>query len=342
MDEIRNENRTGCQATGRSDRFAEPVEEQFAAVVEEVAPRILRLSEPMGKRLLNCYLIEDAKGAILFDAGLPGSVSRRLEIGQLSGPIGRLIVSHADADHLGDVANLKNRYANLRVACHRLERKRCENHDLLVGERYDHARKRFGFGYPESVLTALRDACGDDFEVDDTWEAGDCLTGGGLRWQVLYLPGHSAGHLGLWSEQEGILLGGDAVLGLGPPGVGGKPSMPGTHEDIPAYLNTIDELGRLDVRLALLGHWPPLGAGEFGKLLEQSREHVGRDLAVVREAIQLRSRWTFAEMLARLNEKFSSWEVDEDAHYSYALAGYLRFLESCGEVRITEDGTIAV
>jgi len=322
--------------------YSDMDQKEFADVVEQVAEGITRLAEPLADRLLNCFLIDDQGQQVLFDAGLPGSVTRRLDSGQIDGPISQLIVSHADADHLGDAAALKRRFPEMQIGCHAFDQQRCEDHDLLVHERYDHARNRFDYGYGDETLAALREACGDDFVVDRTLCEDQLLRFGDREWCVLHLPGHSPGHVALWHEAQGILLGGDVVLGLGPGNASGCPAMPGTHEDIPAYLATIDRLEKLDVELALLGHWPPLDRSGFQELLEQSRTHVERDVDAIRTALRKGGVWTFAALMDLLNDRFSSWDADSAQHYSYALAGYLHFLVSRGELSITDQGLITI
>jgi glyoxylase-like metal-dependent hydrolase (beta-lactamase superfamily II) len=112
---------------------------------EEIRKGLWRLYEPFGGRMLAYYALRRPSGWTLVDAGLPGLVTKRLDEGTWQGPIDTIIVPHADADHLGDVANLKTRYPELTVCCHPADRTWIADHDLLAKERYDHARERLGF-----------------------------------------------------------------------------------------------------------------------------------------------------------------------------------------------------
>ncbi len=303
-----------------------------------VAPGIHLFSDPLGDRRLNVYALEHDGAWALFDAGVPGTVTGRIERGDLTGAVTLLVVSHADADHLGDAAALRSLFPNLRLLCHTRDRYWVENHDALVRERYDHARPRYDYGYPAELLKELRRLCGADVRIDATLDEGACLRIGAREWRVLHVPGHSRGHLALWHESDGVLLFGDAVLGFGPPGGDGRASMPPTHQFIADYLRTIDRLASLPVKLALSGHWPPLDGALFRRLLQESRACVERDLEVVLDACS-GTAMHFADLIRVLNERFRSWSPLEDAGYSFALTGYLEYLtdQRC----LHEEGSMA-
>lgn len=303
-----------------------------------VAPGIHLLSDPLGDRRLNVYALEHDGAWALFDAGIPGTVTGRVERGELTREITLLVVSHADADHLGDAATLRELFPDMRILCHAQDRRWIEDHDALVRERYDHARPRYGYGYPTDVLRELRRLCGPDIRIDATLDEGSCLRIGAREWRVLHVPGHSPGHLALWHEPDGVLLLGDAVLGFGPPRGDGSASMPPTHQFIDDYLRTIDRLAALPVRLALSGHWPPLDGALFGRLLSESRTCVERDLEVVLDACS-GTPMRFADVIGALNDRSRSWPPSEDAGYSFALAGYLEHLT--GQRRLREEAGMA-
>ena len=306
---------------------------------QEIRPGLWRLYESMGARFLAFYALRHDDGWCLFDGGLPDSVTGRLDEGSWQGPIRQVVVSHADADHLGDVARLKQHFPDLEVCCHPEDRPWVEDHDRLTQERYDHARQRFGYGYSSELLDALRQACGDDFQVDRTLQEGDTIGGADQQWQVLHMPGHSPGHVCLWCEKTGELLLGDAVLGRGPAGETGEPSMPPTHQFIGPYLNTLDRLAKLPVEVALPCHWTPMSGSAFKRFLQESREVVCRDLAFVEHYVRQVGEVSFEDVLGALNREWSTWPASEDAHYSYALAGTLEHLEAAGCLHI-QDGRV--
>jgi len=292
------------------------------------APGITCFRQPMGARHLQFYALVDGDGFTLWDTALPGVVTGWQDTGQL-GRVDRAIISHADADHLGDTAALRTRNPRLQVLCHAADRHWIEFHAALATARYDHARAEHDFGYDAATLQGLHQACGPDFPIDATLADGDVLAIGGRQWTVLHVPGHSPGHLALWSSVDGILLASDAVLGFGPPTPAGIPSMPSTHQFIANYLATIARLAELPVALVLTAHWPFMTAQDFRGFLAQSRQRVTFDLETIITACR-QGPQGFADLVAILNERFRTWPESEDTHYMYALSGSLEYLMAQG------------
>lgn len=305
-------------------------------IADVVAPGITRLSRSMGPRRLACYVLDDGEACTIFDAALPGTIVQWIDAGACAKPVTRLVISHADADHVGDAAGLRARFPQIDVQCHPLDRRWIEDHDLLVAERYGEACARFGFGCA-GAQGALRAMCGANVVVNTLVDDGDQLVIGARRWEVLHVPGHTLGHIALWDALGGVLLLGDAVLGLAIPDIGGRPSMPATHRYIADYLATIDRLMRMPVRLALSAHWPALDGAAFRELLEQSRACVERDLETIVSAYgtgesAAAGGRAFAELVHLLNERHRLWPASEDGHYAFAAMGYVEYLAERGEL----------
>lgn len=286
---------------------------------------LARLTDSMGPRMVNFYALADDGGCTLFDAGLPGSVQSRIATGKIPTPVTRMVISHADADHLGDAGSLRE----AEILCHALDRDWIEDHDALVDERY---RPIYG---TESLPT-LREMCGPNFMVNRTLEDGEALRIGAFAWRVLHVPGHTHGHIALWREEDGVLLIGDAVLGFAVPNQHGQPSMPPTHGYIAEYLSTIERFQGVPVSTVLSGHWPPLDAGQFRSLLADSRRCIDRDLEeMVSYSNQPRSARDYFEWIC---SKFRCWPQPEDVHYAFAVTGYLEYLTTTSMMRKLEDG----
>ncbi|MGH9134602.1 MAG: MBL fold metallo-hydrolase [Ilumatobacteraceae bacterium] len=96
-----------------------PKQEQERAgdVVTEVAPGVLRAQLPIdmpGLGHVNCYVLEDERGAAIVDPGLAGSASRRALKSRLESagiPLNRVhtvIVTHSHPDHFGAAGWLRH------------------------------------------------------------------------------------------------------------------------------------------------------------------------------------------------------------------------------------------
>ena len=85
---------------------------------------------------------------------------------------------------------------------------------------------------------------------------------GDRAFEVLHLPGHSPGSIGLWEAATGVLFSGDAVYD-GPL----LDELDGS--DIEAYLATMDRLRQLPVTVVHGGHEPSFGRERLVEICER-------------------------------------------------------------------------
>jgi glyoxylase-like metal-dependent hydrolase (beta-lactamase superfamily II) len=156
----------------------------------------------------NPYLIVEADGLTLIDAGLPGSHRKILryivELGYTPTDLKRIIITHADMDHVGGLAALKA------ASGARLLASKIEAEGIAAGHptrplNTRNALMRLLF----SLLTRLVKTSG--VSVDEILSDGQVLPIlGGL--QVIETIGHTPGHLSLFSPSTGILFSGDSII----------------------------------------------------------------------------------------------------------------------------------
>jgi glyoxylase-like metal-dependent hydrolase (beta-lactamase superfamily II) len=85
---------------------------------EEVAPGVLRIQLPIslpGLGHVNCYAMEDSRGVVLVDPGLPGPrtwsqlKSRLASVGLPINRVHTVVITHSHPDHFGQAAKLQKR-----------------------------------------------------------------------------------------------------------------------------------------------------------------------------------------------------------------------------------------
>lgn len=125
--------------------------------------------------------------------------------------------------------------------------------------------RRYGYEPPDLVITAVPRS---DFDVRG-WrtpaaeptrlvEEGDVVDLGDRTFEVLYVPGHTAGSIALWDERSGLLFTGDTAA-LDDP----------LHaEDEEAFVDSIIRLLDLPVELVCAGHARPFGSDELKDLID--------------------------------------------------------------------------
>ncbi|HET6161735.1 MAG TPA: MBL fold metallo-hydrolase, partial [Dongiaceae bacterium] len=116
-----------------------------------------------------------------------------------------------------------------------------------------------GYPFDGDLITALPGADYDlsnyrlqDAPVTDIVAEGDVVDIGNRQFEVLHLPGHSPGSIGLWEAATGTLFSGDAIYD-GPL----LDEIDGA--DITAYVRTMKRLRDLPVQIVHAGHDPSFG-----------------------------------------------------------------------------------
>jgi glyoxylase-like metal-dependent hydrolase (beta-lactamase superfamily II) len=159
---------------------------------------------------VNAYLIVDPDGLTLIDAGMARNGKAILNyiagLGRSPGDLRRIVITHADPDHVGALAALKAA-SGARIACGPAEA------DAIAGGRSSREIK------PGPLLRPLFGLLSLFFKtvpapVDDLLADGQVLPVlGGLR--VVATPGHTPGHISLFAPAAGILFTGDSLISQG-------------------------------------------------------------------------------------------------------------------------------
>lgn len=241
----------------------------------EVAPRIHRIDSIMGTRLLSQWLIRGDDGALLWDTGIAGTVREVVapalaELGVAQDELAEVIVSHADVDHYGGDAEVRELFPNARLRAHELDRPLIESWDRIAAERYGWYRAH-GLDYPPESWAWLRGAAGPDTELDGTVAVGERIELGGIAVDVLHLPGHSLGHLGLLDSATGTAVIADGAMGWGFTRHDGGRAGPPPYVDLAAYRETIEAVRGLGAGRLGTAHFPTLEGEAIGEFLDLSR-----------------------------------------------------------------------
>ena len=223
---------------------------------------MLRL-RPSGRaqRLTNVYLLEDDGGVLAFDSGSRNMAPAVARAAAQRGGLRRVLLSHAHPDHRGGAAGL-----DAPVLCHPEERADVEGDGGVRLFDYSQVRnpliRRLAPG-------AVRRMDGGPLKVSETVAEGDHVAG----FEVLHLPGHAPGLIGLWRERDRLALVSDSVFVFDPftvLGRAGSPRIaaPAARPDPDAARASVRKIARLDPREVWLGHYGPLGEDVRGQLSE--------------------------------------------------------------------------
>jgi hydroxyacylglutathione hydrolase len=173
---------------------------------------------PLGPYQANCYVVRAERGApdaVVLDPGADAA-QLRLELARTGARCGAILVTHTDLDHIGAVADLAGG-TGAEVWCPAGEA------DVL---RDPSATPRGG-GMPP-------------YEPEHLVAGGDTFQACGIQFEVLDVPGHSAGHVAYFAD--GSLFSGDLLFA----GSVGRVDLPGGDWD-----TLVDSIR------ALLDRFPP-------------------------------------------------------------------------------------
>ena len=157
--------------------------------------------------MVNCYLIVDADGLTLVDTGMPrndGHVLKTIaKLGHAPKDLKRIVITHADVDHYGSLAALKEATGARAYASH------IEAEAIATG-RASREIKRSGLqGLLFGLIGGLFKA--QPATVDEILVGGSELSVLG-RLRVVETPGHTPGHISLFAPSVKILFGGDSMV----------------------------------------------------------------------------------------------------------------------------------
>lgn len=242
---------------------------------ETISDDITRIWEPYVIRVMQCNIwhVRGRDRDLLIDTGM-GIASLHDAAKHLFDKALSAVATHTHIDHVGSLYEFADRIVHSAEAA--TVAARSDNFSML---RDDHPADRneslvrAGYELPPCYVTALPHA---DFNLTEfscpaapatrLVEEGDVIDLGDRVFEVLHLPGHSPGSIGLWEASSGTLFSGDAIYD-GPL----LDEIPGS--DVGVYVETMRRLENLPARVVHGGHDPSF---DGRRLKELAREYIDR------------------------------------------------------------------
>ena len=231
-------------------------------MLDEVQPRIFRISSVLGPRRFAQWLVVGDERLLLVDSGIDGTIAEHVmpalaELGRTPADITDVIVSHADVDHYGGDAELRRVAPQARIRASAHDRAWLESWGVISRERYGWYRG-YGLDYDEATWAWLENAAGPDTPLDGDVAGGEVLHLGGIAVEVLGLPGHSPGHLGVLHRESGTAIVMDAVLERGLYTTSDELISPPPYGSVTSYRKTVERLRELAPERLGTSHYAPI------------------------------------------------------------------------------------
>lgn len=225
--------------------------------------------DPLGR--CNIWHVRGSETDLLVDTGM-GVAELKPAIADLFGKGVIAFATHTHFDHVGSLHEFDNRIVG--------------KHEAAIMEEADNRFSLYREDMEPDVVKCIEDA---GYKISDCLidalprpgydarayrvepakptrvvDEGDTVSIGNRQFEVMHLPGHSPGSIGLWEADTGTLFSGDAVYD-GPL----LDMLP--ESDINAYCKTMERLIDLPVTVVHAGHDPSFGRE---RLVEMCRDYL--------------------------------------------------------------------
>lgn len=216
---------------------------------------------------VNCYLGKMKSGFILFDTGghmvMDKQFTNRRELllkeldkaGCNPDNLHLIVLTHGDNDHVCNAAYIRNKY-NAKIAIHPNDCKLVKNpkiNDFMNSFKYRAFLYKIIFRILHKTIYKVSLKTLDDFEtftpdilIDDSfhlWEYG-------FEGEILYMPGHTAGSIGILTKDK-ELIAGDTFSNMG------KPTLAPNAIDFKRLEASVSKLKSYGIHTVYPGHGMP-------------------------------------------------------------------------------------
>lgn len=306
---------------------------------------VFMLDGEVGGRPLQLMYLQGETASILLDAGCAADPDRFIvpQIQAAGGDPAQLtwiINTHCDLDHTGGNHLMKQRAPGAILACGDADREACSGPQSLFRLRYDAYRAGHGLFYDKDTAQWILDQSGQPQTIECTFVGGEHIRlGPDWEVEIMALPGHSHGHLGILDPKHRALYGGDAIHGSVYLGFDGQPKLPPTYLHVEDYLSTIRLVEHLPITTYAGCHWPLKRGNEIAAFCAESRNFVHQadqylTILLSPRSGQSRPR-TLREICLELGPLLGDWPHGGavDLELVYALNGHVERLVRRGLAR---------
>jgi glyoxylase-like metal-dependent hydrolase (beta-lactamase superfamily II) len=321
-------------------------------MITEIQKYFYRITLPMPYRLrhVHAYALVQGKDVALFDTGMnmPGAYEKIEEdlksIGFSTQSIKDIFITHSHTDHCSMAGLLQERTsAKIHISADAdIVYQHFHQTDVLVKTaRLFYAKHGMSPAEVDAMVEEIDEISSiiAPFNADDHLEQNEMREFGDWKFEVIFTPGHAAGHVCFFFRKEGMLLAGDHVLPYIAPSLS-----PNIFDDIfkplKSYLDSLQIVENLPVTTIYPGH-----GNSFTNISERAAEiRTQHELRkqVILQSLNAKPKTTYAisaEISGAVSSRWDDWEKFMALNETYV---YLQELKREGVIKETTEGNVVV
>ena len=319
-------------------------------MITEISDNFYRITLPMPFRLrhVHAYALVADGDVTLFDTGmiLPGALEKLeadLEsIGCSTARISDIYLTHVHTDHCGMVGILQEMSKariHLSEVSHQVH-EHFQQTDYLIGQaRLFYIKHGVPARDVEAIVEEIEDISSriPKFEVHTFLQENEIRQFGNRSFEVIFTPGHAAGHVCFFFRDEGLLLAGDHILPYIPPSLS-----PNIYDEkfqpLTSYLESLAVIEKMPINTVHPGHGNSFSGVE--ERIREIRTHHALKKEALRQILKAEPKTTFgvcSEMIGAASANWDDWEKFMALNETYV---YLQALKCDGAIQETMQNGI--
>ncbi|MRS03253.1 MBL fold metallo-hydrolase [bacterium] len=314
-------------------------------MITEISDNLYRITLPMPFRLrhVHAYALIDGGNVALFDTGMhmPGAYER-LEadlqsIGRSVESISDIYLTHVHTDHCGMSGTIQEKSKarlHLSEVAHQVHSHFQQGDYLIAQARLFYTKHGMSARDVEAIVEEIEDMRSRIPQLDVTsfLQANEIRRFGNHSFEVVFTPGHAAGHVCFFFRNDGLLLAGDHVLPYIAPSLS-----PNIYDEIfqplQSYLESLIVMEKLPINSIHPGHGNSLTGTSIEERIREIRAHHTLKKQALLESLNAKPKTTYGicgEMLGSSAANWDDWEKFMALNETYV---YLQELKRDGAIQ---------
>jgi glyoxylase-like metal-dependent hydrolase (beta-lactamase superfamily II) len=318
-------------------------------MISEIQKNFYRITLPMPYRLkhVHAYLLAHDGDLALFDTGLnmPGAYETlEKDLASLDfsvNDIRRIYLTHVHTDHCS-MAGLIQKKTGAKIYLSKAAFEEYQ-HFRQVDPAVKQLKKFYSCqgmtsGQIDTVIEEYEDIRGiiTEFNADTYLQNNECREFGDWKFEVIFTPGHAAGHVCFFFRKESFLLAGDHILPYIAP-ILSPDIFDDNFRPLATYLDSLIDIEKLPVAVIYPGHGNAFI--DLKERLEEIRRHHKKRKKMVFDRVNTESKTTYAVSQEMFGSNLS--DFDQFMALNETLT-YLKELKAEGAIKEDNTGNISV